>query len=150
MSDTLWDGRRFRTFNVIDDFSREALAIEVDLNLPAVRVIRTLERIAAWRGYPNKLRLDNVLTVESSLDLRAQANEAVSDVLCTRHPLLSKCARELPRSRRSPDLNIMNTRSSERPRPYLKQHGVPWWPEHYLQDPKRSRRPNREGSIHGG
>ncbi|MDA4141763.1 DDE-type integrase/transposase/recombinase, partial [Xanthomonas hortorum pv. vitians] len=47
MSDALWDGRRFRTFNVIDDFSREALAIEVDLNLPAARVIRTLERIAA-------------------------------------------------------------------------------------------------------
>ncbi len=45
MSDALWDGRRFRTFNVIDDFSREALAIEVDLNLPATRVIRTLERI---------------------------------------------------------------------------------------------------------
>ncbi|MHA6847702.1 integrase core domain-containing protein, partial [Ralstonia syzygii] len=44
---------------VIDDFSREALAIEVDLNLPAARVIRTLERIAAWRGYPDKLRLDN-------------------------------------------------------------------------------------------
>ena len=59
MSDALWDGRRFRTFNVIDDFSREALAIEVDLNLPAARVIRTLERIAAWRGYPGKLRLDN-------------------------------------------------------------------------------------------
>lgn len=59
MSDALWDGRRFRTFNVIDDFSREALAIEVDLNLPAARVIRTLERIAAWRGYPSKLRLDN-------------------------------------------------------------------------------------------
>lgn len=36
-----------------------ALAIEVDLNLPAARVIRTLERSAAWRGYPNKLRLDN-------------------------------------------------------------------------------------------
>ena len=59
MSDALWDGRRFRTFNVIDDFSREALAIEVDLNLPATRVIRTLERIAAWRGYPAKIRLDN-------------------------------------------------------------------------------------------
>jgi putative transposase len=53
------DGRCFRTFNVIDDFSREALAVEVDLNLPATRVIRTLERIAAWRGYPAKLRLDN-------------------------------------------------------------------------------------------
>jgi putative transposase len=59
MSDALWDGRRFRTFNVIDDFSREALAVEVDLNLPATRVIRTLERVAAWRGYPSSLRLDN-------------------------------------------------------------------------------------------
>lgn len=47
MSDALWDGRRFRTFNVIDDFSREALVIEVDLNIPAARVIRTLERVAA-------------------------------------------------------------------------------------------------------
>lgn len=60
MSDALWDGRRFRTFNVLDDFSREALAIEIDLNLPATRVIRTLERIAAWRGYPTKLRLERV------------------------------------------------------------------------------------------
>jgi len=38
--------------------SREALAVEVDLNLPATSVIRTLERIAAWRGYPAKLRWD--------------------------------------------------------------------------------------------
>lgn len=59
MSDALWDGRRFRTFNVVDDFSREALAVEIDLNLPAVRVIRVLEGIAAWRGYPQRHRLDN-------------------------------------------------------------------------------------------
>ena len=59
MSDALWDGRRFRTFNVIDDFTRECLTIEIDLNLPAARVIRALDRIAAWRGYPAKVRLDN-------------------------------------------------------------------------------------------
>lgn len=59
MSDALWHGRRFRTFNVVDDFNREGLAIEVDLNLPAPRVVRVLERVAAWRGYPRKLRLDN-------------------------------------------------------------------------------------------
>lgn len=44
---------------MIDDFGREALAIEVDLNLPATRVIRMLERIPAWRGYPTTLRLDD-------------------------------------------------------------------------------------------
>lgn len=59
MSDALWNGRRFRTFNVVDDFNREALAIEIDLNLPATRVIRVLERISAWRGYPAKIRMDN-------------------------------------------------------------------------------------------
>lgn len=59
MSDALWCGRRFRTFNVVDDFNREALAIEVDLNLPAQRIIRVLDRVATWRGYPQKLRLDN-------------------------------------------------------------------------------------------
>lgn len=59
MSDSLFCGRRFRTFNVVDDFNREVLAIEVDIGLPAERVARVLERIIAWRGYPNKLRMDN-------------------------------------------------------------------------------------------
>jgi len=59
MSDSLFCGRRFRTFNVVDDFNREALAIEIDLSLPSQRVIRVLERIVAWRGYPNQLRMDN-------------------------------------------------------------------------------------------
>lgn len=59
MHDALMSGRRFRTFNVVDDFNREALAIEIDLSLPAARVIRVLERVVAWRGYPKKLRMDN-------------------------------------------------------------------------------------------
>lgn len=59
MCDSLFCGRRFRTFNLVDDFNREALAIEVDLNLPAPRVIRVLERVVAWRGYTKKLRMDN-------------------------------------------------------------------------------------------
>lgn len=59
MSDSLFRGRRFRTFNVVDDFNREALAIEVDLSLPSLRVTRVLDRVAAWRGYPKKMRMDN-------------------------------------------------------------------------------------------
>jgi len=65
MSDALWCGRKFRTFNIVDDFNREALAIEVDLNLPAQRIVRVLDRVVAWRGYPEKLRMDNVLTQKS-------------------------------------------------------------------------------------
>ncbi|XOV87019.1 MAG: IS3 family transposase [Pseudomonadota bacterium] len=59
MSDSLYTGRPFRTFNVIDDHNREALAIEVDLSLPAPRILRVLDRITAWRGYPEKIRMDN-------------------------------------------------------------------------------------------
>ncbi len=59
MHDALVCGRRFRTFNVVDDFNREALSIEIDLNLPALRVVRVLDGIAANRGYPVMLRMDN-------------------------------------------------------------------------------------------
>lgn len=59
MNDALYDGRRFRTLNVVDDFNREALAIEVDRSLPAERVTRVLDRIAQWRGYPESIRVDN-------------------------------------------------------------------------------------------
>lgn len=59
MSDSLWDGRTFRTFNVVDDYNREALAIEVDLSLPAQRITRVLDRLATWRGYPRQIRMDN-------------------------------------------------------------------------------------------
>jgi putative transposase len=59
MSDSLMTGKRFRTFNVVDDHNREALAIEVDFSLPAVRVVRVLDRIAQYRGYPEQIRMDN-------------------------------------------------------------------------------------------
>ena len=59
MADQLSSGRRFRTFNVLDDFNREGLGIEVDLSLPASRVVRSLEQIIEWRGKPEGLRCDN-------------------------------------------------------------------------------------------
>lgn len=57
--DQLGDGRAFRAFNVIDDFNREGLGIEVDLSLPADRVTRALDQIIEWRGKPLAIRLDN-------------------------------------------------------------------------------------------
>ncbi|WP_319557875.1 IS3 family transposase [Thiomicrorhabdus sp.] len=59
MSDSLADGRQLRTFNVLDDYNREGLGIEVDLSLPSLRVIRSLEQIVEWRGKPCAIRLDN-------------------------------------------------------------------------------------------
>ena len=59
MADRLGDGRAFRLLNVLDDFNREGLGIEVDFSLPAERVIRSLNRIIEWRGTPGAIRVDN-------------------------------------------------------------------------------------------
>ena len=50
MHDQLQDGRSIRLFNMIDDFNREALGIEVDFSLPSERVVRSLDQIITWRG----------------------------------------------------------------------------------------------------
>jgi len=76
MNDSLTDGRSYRTLNVLDDFSREGLAIEVDHSLPSVRVTRVLDRIAEERGYPRKLRSDNGPEfIAQTLATWAQKNE---------------------------------------------------------------------------
>lgn len=59
MSDSLTDGRKFRLLNVIDDFNRESLAVEVDTSLPSLRVIRVLDRLLTTRGKPANIRCDN-------------------------------------------------------------------------------------------
>ena len=52
MSSGLRHGHRFRTLNIIDDFNREALTIDINSGITAERVITTLERVGTWRGYP--------------------------------------------------------------------------------------------------
>ena len=52
-------GRRFRTLNVVDDFTRECLAIEVDTSLSGLRVARVLQRLIDLRGLPGLIVSDN-------------------------------------------------------------------------------------------
>jgi putative transposase len=59
MSDSLWDGRKIRLLNVIDDCTREVLWIEADTSLPTQRVIRVLEALKETRGLPEMIRVDN-------------------------------------------------------------------------------------------
>lgn len=59
MSDALTDGRRFRTLNVVEDWNREVLGIEVDFSLPAARVVRLLTQLIERHGRPQRLRVDN-------------------------------------------------------------------------------------------
>lgn len=76
MRDSIVGGRRFRTFNLIDDCTREVLAIEIDTSLSSKRIIRTLERVILDRGKPNIIRTDNGPEFTSKdLDLWARDNE---------------------------------------------------------------------------
>lgn len=59
MSDALLNGRKFRMFNVIDDYNREALMVEPSYSLPANKVTQLLDLIASERGYPEMIRVDN-------------------------------------------------------------------------------------------
>jgi putative transposase len=59
MHDSLQMGKTFRSFNVIDDFNREALNITIDTSLNSRRVIRELNQLIDWRGKPEKIRVDN-------------------------------------------------------------------------------------------
>jgi putative transposase len=59
MRDTLYDGRPFRTLNVIDEGNREALCIECGTSIPSSRVVRVLEQLVEMFGRPEAIRLDN-------------------------------------------------------------------------------------------
>jgi putative transposase len=61
MSDALYCGRSFRTFNITDDFNREAVHIEIDTSLTSTRLVRVFEQLRAERGLPDVLRTDNGL-----------------------------------------------------------------------------------------
>ena len=59
MHDSLLNGKSFRSFNVMDDFNREALNITIDLSINSHKVIRQLDELISWRGAPTQLRVDN-------------------------------------------------------------------------------------------
>lgn len=86
MRDTLADGRVFRTLNIVDDYTRECLAIEVDTSLPGLRVVRVLERLAALGRQPLHIVVDNVLPTNASLS-RRQSSPLRSDADCLIHLL---------------------------------------------------------------
>ena len=59
MSDSLVNGRKFRTLNVMDDYNREILAMDIASSIPASRVVRVLDRLKENRGLPESIRVDN-------------------------------------------------------------------------------------------
>ena len=77
VSDTLADGRRFRVLVVVDDFTRECLALVADTSLSGRRVVRELDRIVELRGRPLTIVSDNGTELTSHAILRWQEERAV-------------------------------------------------------------------------
>ncbi|PIT09780.1 hypothetical protein BHC46_07215 [Snodgrassella alvi] len=59
ISDSSRNQRRFKTFNVIDDFNCEALGIDIAVSLPADRISRYLDKLTKYHSYPLKIQVDN-------------------------------------------------------------------------------------------
>ncbi len=78
VSDTLSDGRRFRMLCVVDDFSRECLALVADTSLSGLRLVRELDGIAARRGLPLSVVSDNGTELTSVAVLRWSQDRAVA------------------------------------------------------------------------
>ena len=70
VSDTFTDGRRFRVLAVVDDYTRECLALVADTSLSGLRVVRELDAIIRWRGRPDTIVSDNGTELTSMAVLR--------------------------------------------------------------------------------
>jgi putative transposase len=77
VSDALIDSRRFRILAVVDDFTRECLALVVDTSLSGLRVGRELNRLAEFRGLPLMIVSDNGTELTSHAILRWQEEHGV-------------------------------------------------------------------------
>ena len=113
MSDALYYGTRFRTFNVIDDHNREALAIEIDTSLRAPRVVRVLERLKEQRGVPDDvLRVDNGPEfLSQALTDWCQANGVLIPYIRPGKPNQNACIERFNRTYRNEVLNLYLFRS---------------------------------------
>lgn len=76
--DSLHNGRRIRVLTVVDDFSRESLAIKVDTSISGTRMTAVLDRIADERGYPKTIVMDNGMEMTSLAMLAWAASHRVS------------------------------------------------------------------------
>jgi putative transposase len=86
--DYLADGRRFRTLNIVDAFTRECLAIEVDFSLPSARVVRVLDKLLWEYGLPETIRVDNGPEfISKALDLWAAQHAVTLDFIQPGKPM---------------------------------------------------------------
>jgi putative transposase len=130
MSDALLSGQRFRTLNIIDDYNREALAIEADTSLPGQRVVRVLDRVAHWRGYPKRIRIDNGPEFVSNTLLEwGQQHSVLLDFIQPGQPAQNAYIERFNRTYREEVLDLYLFQSLKEVRRLTQE-----WISHYNQD----------------
>ncbi len=78
VSDTLETGRRFRVFNVEDQFTRRGLGVEIDTSLPGRRIVRVLDRLVAAWGRPAMIVSDNGTELTCNAMLKWTTEQSIS------------------------------------------------------------------------
>ena len=150
MRDSMYDGRPFRTRNVIDEGNREALRIECGTSIPSRRLVRVMDQLLELYGKPEGIRMDNELNAIGV----ARKEQA--------HPRLSKQPKKFSATSKPQSVvtstcqlgqrfTIMNTRSCShwlRSSPNLKQSVAQWKVRTLSTGSYWPQRPYREGSIH--
>ncbi|QIK30567.1 transposase family protein (plasmid) [Ralstonia solanacearum] len=91
VSDALLDGQRLRALTVVDNYTRESLAIEVGQSLKGKDVVRVLDAVVAQHGTPQTIKVDNGTEFISKAMDRSRGNL----ISIGRHGLLSFCPRPL-------------------------------------------------------
>lgn len=130
VSDTLYHGTRYRLFTLIDDYNREALAIEIDTSLRAERLVRVFERLKEMRGLPDVLRVDNGPEFLGQVLVDwCQANGVFIDCIEPGKPNQNAFIERFNRSLRNEVLDLYLFRSLEQVR-----QKVETWREQYNQD----------------
>lgn len=97
VTDALFDGRRFRALTVVDNFTKESLAIEVDQQLKGEDVVAVMERLRRQRVLPQRIQTDNVLTLESSTNYACSWPQAFATPDRSPHTPACERSRGLPR-----------------------------------------------------
>ena len=88
MHDALASGRKLRTLSIEDAYTRELLAIEVDTSLPALRVVRVLDRLRGDRGLPEQIVIDHGTEFTSkALDQWAYENKVTLHFITPGRPM---------------------------------------------------------------
>ena len=112
VSDSLASGRKIRTLTLVDTYTRECLALEVDTGLPGPRVRRVLERVAQERLRPEEIRVDNGLKasafVSFSLNRHGSPGSPLRAIVWAKH---FNCRPVVFHVKGNP-LSIVNTRSA--------------------------------------